>query len=154
MNAPIKLAPVERIFKRLAATYGAAWDRSLGQTPIEDVMTAWDYELSGFLQSKVAMNAIAWALENLPETCPNVMQFKAICRRAPATMLPALPEPSADAARVAAELAKLGHLREPITTGPKAWAHALQQRHERGEKLKSNQVRCYRNAIGLNVPAQ
>jgi hypothetical protein len=149
MNAPVKLAPTERIFKRLAATYGAAWDRSLGQTPIEDVMTAWDHELSGFLQSKVAMNAIAWALENLPDTCPNVMQFKAICRRAPATMLPALPEPSADAARVAAELAKLGHLRNPITIGPKAWAHKILARKEAGESINTTSYRMARRAVGL-----
>jgi hypothetical protein len=38
--------------------------------------------------------------------------------------------------------------------GDKAWAHALQLRQERGESINSNQVRCYRNALGLNVPAQ
>mgnify|MGYP003557910592 FL=1 len=38
--------------------------------------------------------------------------------------------------------------------GDKAWAHALKLRHERGDSLNSNQVRCYRNALGLNVPAK
>lgn len=36
----------------------------------------------------------------------------------------------------------------------RAWAHALKLRHERGDALNRNQVRCYRNALGLNVPAQ
>jgi len=37
--------------------------------------------------------------------------------------------------------------------GPKAWAHLLQLRHQRGHSLNRNQVRCYRNALHLNVPA-
>ncbi len=36
----------------------------------------------------------------------------------------------------------------------RAWAHLLQLRHERGDTLNRNQVRCYRNALGLNTPAQ
>lgn len=35
----------------------------------------------------------------------------------------------------------------------KAWARRLQARHEAGENLNANQIRCYRNALGLNVPA-
>ena len=38
--------------------------------------------------------------------------------------------------------------------GQRAWAHALQLREKRGEKLNMNQVRCYRNALNLNVPAE
>lgn len=38
--------------------------------------------------------------------------------------------------------------------GDRAWAHALQLRQERGDKLNTNQVRCYRNALNLNIPAQ
>ena len=41
--------PIERVFLRLAATYGAAWDRALGQAPIGDVKTVWAHELSAFL---------------------------------------------------------------------------------------------------------
>lgn len=36
----------------------------------------------------------------------------------------------------------------------KGWAKRLQARHDRGDKLNPNQVRCYRNALGLNVPMQ
>lgn len=38
--------------------------------------------------------------------------------------------------------------------GDRAWAHVLKLRFERGETLNRNQVRCFRNALGLNVPAQ
>jgi len=151
MTTEAKPDPIERIFKRLAATYGAAWDRSLGQTPIMDVMTVWAHELSGFLQHRRAMQSIAWALENLPDRCPNVIEFKSLCRKAPALDVPALPEPAADPARVAAELAKLAPLRaEPVSRhDSKAWAKRLQSRHAAGETLNMNQVRCYRNALGL-----
>ncbi len=38
--------------------------------------------------------------------------------------------------------------------GQRAWAHILKLRHERGAELNRNQVRCYRNALNLNIPAQ
>ena len=38
--------------------------------------------------------------------------------------------------------------------GARAWAHILQAEHQRGRELNRNQVRCYRNALNLNIPAQ
>ena len=38
--------------------------------------------------------------------------------------------------------------------GGRAWAHILQAEHQRGRELNRNQVRCYRNALNLNVPVQ
>lgn len=104
---------IDRLFHRLSATYGAAWDRSLGATPEVDVKTVWAHELSAFSGS---LHRIAWALENLPERCPNVIEFKNLCRAAPSPEAPALPEPKADPARLAAELAKLVPLREKLTS--------------------------------------
>jgi hypothetical protein len=109
-----KPAPIDQLFKRLATTYGAAWERSIGQSPIADVKTTWAHELAGFLQNRATMQAIAWALDNLPEKCPNVIEFKHLCRRAPAPETPRLPEPKADAQRVAAELAKLAPMAQQI----------------------------------------
>lgn len=156
MNDEQKTTVVEYVFKRLAATYGAAWDRSLGQAPIADVMTVWEYQLQQFTQSTAAKKMILWALENLPDRCPNVIEFKTLCSRAPMVQAAALPAPKADPARVAEELAKMAQLKAMATLPieSKAWAKALKSRHEAGEKLNTNQVRCYRNALGLNVPAQ
>ena len=128
MSEHRKLTPVERIFERMAATYMAEWSRKVGQIPIADLMTVWEHELSGFLQSREAMMAIAWALENLPETAPNVIQFRNLCRMAPAQELPKLTEPRADPERIRAELAKLAPLREatpPENVDYKAWAKAI-----------------------------
>lgn len=156
MTEEQKTTVVEYVFKRLAATYGAAWDRSLGQAPIADVMTVWDYQLQQFTQSSAAKKMIIWALENLPDRCPNVMEFKSLCSRAPMVHAAALPAPKADPARVAAELAKMAPLKAmgSLHVDGKAWAKALKARNDAGEKLNFNQVRCYRNALNLNVPAE
>lgn len=143
---------IDRLFHRLSATYGADWDRSLGQTPINDAKTVWAHELSPF---KNSLNRLAWALENLPERCPNVIVFKKLCQSAPVPDAPALPEPKADPKRVAEELAKLAPLRqrneEHARVDHKAWAKRLQARHIVGEKLNMNQVRCMIIALGVSV---
>lgn len=142
---------IDRLFHRLGATYGADWERSLGATPIADAKTVWAHELSVF---KNSLHRIAWALENLPDRCPNVIAFKSLCKQAPEPNVPALPEPIAAPDRVAAELAKLAPLRERAERSPvdhKAWAKTLQRRHESGDKLNMNQVRCMNIALGITA---
>lgn len=43
-------------------------------------------------------------------------------------------------------------LREAVSSSgpldPKAWAKKLKARHEAGERLNSNQIRCFRDALG------
>lgn len=138
---------VDYVFKVCAATYGAAWDRSLGSAPIADSKTAWLNALAPFKNSK---KRIVWALENLPEHCPNPRVFQALCNAAPAPDVPMLPEPKADPARVAAELEKLGLIKTAEKTsmhGMKDWAYRLKSRDERGEKLSSYQRMCYQTAL-------
>lgn len=153
MSEEQKTDVVEYVFKRLAATYGAAWDRSLGQAPLADVMTVWGYQLQQFTQSTAVKKMIVWALDNLPDRCPNVIEFKAICRRAPVAQLTALPEPAADPERIAQELAKLAPLRVrhgvASAVDHKAWAKRLQARDAAGEPIGMYQRRCYREALGL-----
>lgn len=141
---------IDRLFHRLGATYGADWDRALGQTPIADAKTVWAHELAPF---KNSLHRIAWALENLPDRCPNVIVFKSLCKQAPAPVVPTLPEPPADKKRVDEEIAKLGHIRmaEKPAYSMKAWAYRLQARDKAGEPLNMNQRRCYRAAIGLDA---
>lgn len=38
--------------------------------------------------------------------------------------------------------------------GGRAWAHILLAEQQRGRALNRNQVRCLRNALNLNIPAQ
>jgi len=118
---------IDRLFQRLAATYGAGFDRSLGSTPVMDAKSAWAYELTPF---KNHLYRVAWALDNLPDKCPNVIEFKKLCRLAPELEQPKLPDPKADPARLAAEIAKLEPLRNELAKAParvdfKEWAKVI-----------------------------
>jgi hypothetical protein len=148
MSLPLKA--VDRLFERLGVTYGADWDRSLGSAPIADVKGVWAHELAGFADK---LPLLAWALENLPERPPNVIQFRNLCRLAPAPSAPRLPEPKADPARVAAELAKL---RPAISAAQEkaaafdhtGWAKRILARHDGGERLSPTTVLFARQALG------
>lgn len=148
-----KLSPVERIFERMSATYMIEWSRKVGQTPIADLMTVWEHELSGFMQSREAMMAIAWALENLPESAPNVIQFRNLCRMAPSQETQRLDEPKADPERVRAQLEKLAPLREKLATVEskdcKAWARKILAEQAAGIRRTPTVVQMARNAIGI-----
>ena len=150
MSLPVKA--VDRIFARLGATYGAAWDRAMGSAPLADVKTVWAHELAGFAPH---LQSIAWALENLPERCPNVIEFRNLCRQAPRAAEPQLPEPQADPKRLRAELAKLAEVRnaavEPV--GAKDWARRILARVEAGERINRTVHRFAREALGLPVRA-
>lgn len=147
MSLPVQA--LDRLFARLAATYGAAWERSLGSTPLADVKTAWSHELSGFAGS---LNRIAWALENLPPKCPNVIEFKALCRQAPAPETPRLPEPKADPERVKAELAKLAPVRQAVATSQRDgrdWARRIVARSEAGDRIRPVTLRFAKEALRI-----
>jgi hypothetical protein len=134
MSLPMTV--IDRLFQRMAATYGAAWDRSLGQTPLADVKTAWAHELQGFGSR---LESVAWALENLPERCPNVIEFRNLCRKAPEPERPKLPDPPANPQRLRAELAKLQPIidaaRRAVTVDRLAWARRIVARREAGERI-------------------
>ena len=125
-------AAIDWVFDRLAATYGRDWLRKFDGIDPNAVKASWGHELDGFSND---LHAVAYALENLPEQVPNVIQFKAICRRAPTIAAPQLPSPPADPARVAAELAKLGGMRKPSPSqyvGGRDWAHRIMQKVDAG----------------------
>lgn len=148
MTMPAKA--IDRIFMRLGATYGAAWDRSLGSTPVNDAKSAWQHELQGFAGH---LEAVAWALENLPERCPNVIEFRNLCRRAPMPDVPRLPEPKADPQRLQQELSKLGELRKQVASSTgydhKGWARRILGRYEGGDKINPTTLRFAREALRM-----
>lgn len=151
--------PIDKLFERLGATYGATWDRSLGKTPLVDVKTIWAHELSYYLSSKQAMKSIAWALENLTEKCPNVIEFKNLCRQAPAQEVPRLPEPKADPERLKAEIAKINVKPAQETVGEvngvkyeikndgRDWARKILARKEAGEKISPTVLQMAKDGL-------
>ena len=140
---------VEKIFDRLTVRYGRDFLGRWEGIPIADVKTDWASCLSGLFQHP---SSIAWALDNLPDSKPpTVQEFRALCRKAPAPDVPRLEPPVAEAAVIAAEIAKLA----PVLTGKrhdfKAWAYALQARDKAGEKLNMTVRTMYRQALGIEA---
>lgn len=147
---PISVAVIDRLFQRMAATYGARWDRSMGGAPLADVKSVWGDVLQNFDGDR--LQDVAWALENLPESPPNAIEFRNLCRRAPLPEVPRLPEPKADPARVAAELAKLAPVRKAAQRSVidhKAWARSLIARHDAGEEIRPISLRFAREALRI-----
>jgi hypothetical protein len=148
MSLPLKA--IDRLFERLAATYGSEWtSRWLGQDEAK-VKSLWAHELAAYAQQ---LECIAWALENLPTRTPNAIEFKQLCRSAPRKEeAPAITHVKADPARVASEFAKL---RDAIKAKPatshdsKAWARIIITRHEAGEKISPLNVRFAHEALGV-----
>lgn len=149
MSLPIKA--IDRLFERMAATYGAQWSRQWADVPASDVKTAWAHELDGYENN---LKAIAWALENLPERCPNVIEFRNLCRRAPLPDAPRLEAPKADPERVQRELSRLGDVRKRVlssTVDHKAWAHRIIARHDAGERINPTSLRFAREALHMEA---
>jgi hypothetical protein len=110
MSLPTRVT--DRLFDRLAATYGSQWLSLWAALPIGEVKGLWAFELAPFAER---LDAIAWALENLPERPPNLVAFKALCRQAPRTEPAPLPEPPADPERIRQVVATL---REATASDP------------------------------------
>lgn len=149
MSLPVKA--IDRLFERLAATYGAQWTRQWADVPVTDVKTAWAHELDGYENN---LGAIAWALENLPERCPNVIEFRNICRRAPMPQAPRLPEPKADPERVQRELSRLGDVRKKVLSTAvdhKAWAKRIIARKDAGEVINPTSLRFAQEALHMEA---
>lgn len=139
---------IDRLFDRLTVTYGVQFKRAYeGQNPAA-VKTSWAHELGMFAGR---LEPIAWALENLPERCPNVIEFRKICRAAPSPEVKLLPDAKADPARVAAELAKLGGVKSSVIgtkeSSGKQWAHDLAKRVERKEVMPTQFQRACIKAV-------
>lgn len=148
MSLPLQV--IDRLFSRLNATYGRDFMARWEGLDAGAVKSSWAHELAGFEQH---LNSLAWALENLPERAPNVIEFRNLCRKAPTPDVPRLPEPKADPNRVAAELAKLAPVRAAAVSGSagfdhRAWAQAILNRRARGERVNPTSLRMAQQAMG------
>ena len=78
---------VEKIFARMQGIYGRDFTGQFStgmvngvDAGLENAKATWAEELGGFVKWP---EAIAYALEHLPERVPNCIKFKEICRMAP-----------------------------------------------------------------------
>ena len=145
----LRLPAIDRLFDRLAATYGAGFARLYGTVDAGAAKTAWAHELAGF-DSEDGLRRIAWALEQLPESCPNAIQFRNLCRSAPMPQAPKLPQPEPDPARMSAEMAKLRGMLAAKPAAPMSgvdWARKIMARVAAGEKVATATQAFAREAL-------
>jgi hypothetical protein len=86
-NQPLPNAWVEKIFARLQGIYGREFTGQFStgmvngiDAGLENAKATWAEELGSFVKWP---EAIAYALEHLPERVPNCIKFKELCRNAP-----------------------------------------------------------------------
>lgn len=148
----ISIAAVERLFDRLSMTYGSEFKNKWNGIPLNEVKSAWAHELGIFADN---LNAIGWALQNLPDRCPNLIEFKSLCKQAPrptTIALDAAKAPVEVVDKVLAEIALKAFKAPKDDKGNidhKRWAKNLKQRHENGEKLSMYQIKCYKTALDM-----
>ena len=134
---------IDALFARLTGLYGNRFTNMWAAIDAKLVRQTWAQELAG-----VTPSAIKYALENLPdEFPPTALQFKKICFMRP-EQVPALTNsaPAHPDVRKAVLLGLSAH----TVGGPRDWAHRLKARDDAGDRLNGNQVRCYKNALGLH----
>lgn len=148
----LPLAAIERLFDRLAMTYGNEFKNKWNGIPVAEVKASWAHELSAFANN---LKAIGWALENLPEKCPNLIEFKNLCKQAPRPHITALDAPKAPAEvvdRVMQEIASQAFKTPKDEKGNvdhKRWAKRLKAMHDKGERISTIQIRFYKEALEL-----
>lgn len=93
MLKPLPDSWIDRIFMRLIGVYGREFKSQFSHVVdgvdigIENAKLVWAEELAGFEQNP---QAIAYALETLPDRAPNAIRFRDACRRAPEIAKPKL----------------------------------------------------------------
>lgn len=138
---------VNRIFDKLTLTYGQPFLRRWVDLDLDAVKADWAHELAGF---EAHPESIAWALQNLPtDRPPTVLEFRAMARKAPPKVLPALEAPKADPERVAAELSKLAPALKPKDDDGKNWARRIVARAKAGDRVRTISLQFAREALGI-----
>lgn len=120
MSLPLNV--IDRLFSRLAMTYGREFmDRYKGLDENE-VKSAWAYELACYANN---LEAIGFALEHLPDRAPNVIQFKALCLTAPEKNVPLLAAPKTDPVIIKHVMEGLKKDKPKQSTNGRDWARKI-----------------------------
>ena len=139
---------VDEAFARLSTLYGREFASKFEGDDVGAVKAAWARELAPLPR---ALDAIAWALRNLPERCPNAIQFRNLCKQAPHPHQVAMTS-STDPVRgpTLAELDALKALRDGIVfkRPGKQWAFDLLERAAGGDRISTGALRMAMEVAG------
>lgn len=139
---------VDALFAKLSLTYGRDFTARWAGLADADVKADWARELAHYADKP---EAIKHALTLLPaDRPPTVLQFRDLCRSAPAPAVHALPTPRMEPSPGALRVLREAH--GALQAGrrhPRAWAVMLRDREAAGERLSALQRRMWRGALGL-----
>jgi hypothetical protein len=142
---PLPDSWVDKLFRKLSATYGQAFLRQYDGVPMEDVKANWGQELACFQQNP---NAIGRGLELLPaDRAPTVLQFRELCKSTAQSEHLALPAPTAAPVSPEVVAATKAAFKRSTAVGNKDWAYALKEREARGPGLTKFQRGAWRDAL-------
>lgn len=137
----------DKIFEKLAITYGTRFAAMYDGMAIEKVKSDWSATLSA-LQHRP--EAISFALESLPpDHPPTSLQFRELARACPAQPQRRLPMPECDQKVKAEGIEVMRHFARNFgkIRNPLAWACKLQDRERRRESLTPFQKEAWRYAL-------
>jgi hypothetical protein len=144
MHSPLPDNWIDALFARLTGLYGNRFTNMWANIDANLVRKTWASELGGLKPA-----AIKYALDHLPdEFPPSALQFKKVCLMRPDDSpvitydAPASPE---------VRNAVVAGMAQHVAGDMKAWARRLKARHEDGDKLNPNQIRCYQNALRVSA---
>lgn len=157
---------IERIFARLAAIYGKEFAYKWGEVNVDEVKATWADALAGF--DGEAIKGALTACEDVAK-CPNLPEFKAMCRQAmqgrpqdraeSARHEPETPIDRAKVINMISEVAARFSGREqkptfeinriPVTQG-RRWAYALIVRESEGDPLLPEAAAAWRDVFGFS----
>lgn len=147
-NCPNMATFITFLFNRLHTTYGAAWKRQFEGIPESDVKSNWGYELAWTFGRP---DVIRYALDNLPEKPMNAIEFRNLCRKAPAAKPDAESEDIRQPAHPSVIKKVLTGLAPAAAVGRLDWARALKAKDEFNPQGVTQTIRkMYRDALGLN----
>lgn len=136
------------LFCRLHTTYGAAWKRQFDGIPESDVKSNWGYELAWTFGRA---DVIRYALDNLPEKPMNAIEFRNLCRKAPAAKTETESEDIRQPAHPSVIKKVMAGMTPAVAVGRLDWARALQARDEFNPRSVTPTIRkMYRDALELN----
>lgn len=126
---PLSKDSVEWLFSKLSLRYGSPFADRWKDVNLDDVKDDWSRELAPLNGNRAAVN---YALANLPDKPPTVIEFKRLCLSMPGEQA-ALHDDTPVRGPNEAERAKLAELREwlskPVKESPRAWAYRLLEDH-------------------------
>lgn len=133
---PLPISWIEHLFTKLTVRYGTAFQRQYADLDIAAVKLDWADMLGG-----LDGPSLSYGLRYLPMAPLNAMQFRDICRRAPAPEVPRLsaPDIKPDPARVKAIMSRLAETDDDRTPAQRCAANIRRIVAERGGKISSMQ---------------